>query len=107
MGKFKREFGFCGAGPVGAAGLWVLSLSSTSAGAVPLAFPAEQHLIPLAVGGAFAMPALAALGYVTLCRIGRRLGPVAGVVLGVSLLAVVALAIAAYLQPGLIPFRGS
>ena len=105
-----RGLEFGGARAAWAAGLASLGLSglgATCAGAAPLAFPAEQHLIPLVVGGAFAMPALAALGYVTICRIGRRLGPVASGALGISVLAVVTLAIVGYLQPGLIPFRGS
>ena len=80
----------------------LLGIGASNAAAVPLSFPAEQHLIPVVVGAAFVMPALAALAYATLGRIGRRLGPI-----GVALLAGAALAIAGFMQPSLIPFRGS
>ena len=81
----------------------LLGIGASNAAAVPLSFPAEQHLIPVVVGAAFVMPALAALAYATLGRLGRRLGPIAGV----ALLAGAALAIAGFMQPSLIPFRGS
>ena len=84
----------------GVAGL-MISTSAWSSG--PLVFPGDQNLVPLIVGGAFALPALAALAYVMLARIGRRLGPM----LSAGLLAFAALALVGYLQPGLIPLRGS
>lgn len=75
------------------------SLGATRASAaVPLAFPAEQNLIPSVVGGAFVLPAVLAVAYAMLCRIGREFGSV----IGVCMLAVVVKAIAGLLQPGLL-----
>ena len=95
-----------------AAGFGIAGLS-TAAGAIPTAFPANQTLLPLVVGGAFVLPALAALAYAMLCRLvhrtrNGRLFTKAGVapIGGLALLTVAALIIAGYLQPGLIPFRG-
>lgn len=80
-----------GAGPV----LLALGVAS-SASAVPLAFPADQSMVPVAVGAAFALPALLAGGYALVARIGRALGPVAGALV----LAVMGAALAVYLNPG-------
>ena len=96
-------FEFRGLLVAGLLGTGLLGTGASNAAAVPLSFPAEQHLIPVVVGAAFVMPALAALAYATLGRLGRRLGPIAGV----ALLAGAALAIAGFMQPSLIPFRGS
>lgn len=97
-----RSIELLGAAITGAVLAAALSVASANA-AVPLAFPAEQSLIPLAVGGAFVFPAVLALAYALLCRIGRRLGPIGSV----CMLAVAALALAGLLQAGLIPLRGS
>lgn len=70
-----------------------------AAGAAPLTPPIEQVLIPVAVGAAFALPALLALAYAVLWRFVRRVGPVGGV----CALAVAVLAVVGLLQPGVIP----
>ena len=98
-----RSFELKGAaiGGVMVADLVTLGPGSATA-AVPMAFPAEQSWIPLVVGGAFVFPAVLALSWALLCRIGRRLGPVASV----CMLALAMLAIAGFLQPGFVPLRG-
>ncbi len=95
-----------------AAGFGIAGIA-TAAGASPTAFPANQNLLPLVVGGAFVLPALAALAYATLGQFARRwrsgqYGTIRGIahLTGIAVVAVAALAIAGYLQPGLIPFRG-
>ena len=97
-----RSFELQGAAIAGAIAASVYGAPNANA-AVPLAFPTEQSLLPLVVGGAFVLPAVLALAYAILCRIGRRLGPI----ITVCMLAFAALAIAGLLQPGLIPLRGS
>ena len=92
-----------------AIGLGIAVAATASAEAMQLAFPANQSLVPLVVGGAFVTPALMALAFVMLGRLGRRLRNRRGLgtVAGFAFLAVAALAIVGYLQPGLLSFRGS
>ena len=51
----------------------ILSMAApvTAAASVPLSFPADQSLVPVAVGTAFALPAILALLYVSLGWIAR------------------------------------
>ena len=66
--------------------------------AVPLMFPTDQTLIPLAVAGAFAFPALLAafIGWF------RRLLSEGRLAVGVGVLAVMALAVVGLLNPELL-----
>lgn len=74
----------------------VVAVDPTEA-ALPMAFPTDQRLVPVAVGAAFALPAVLALACATLLRIGRRLGSIGGV----AALAIMSLALAGILQSGL------
>ena len=80
----------------------VLCTAETARAGVP-GFPAEQALVPVMVGAAFALPALVALVWSTAGRIWNRLGPG----LAIGLLVLVALAAIAILQPSLLPRPGS
>lgn len=81
----------------------IVLLGSNVASAGSLGFPTEQALVPVAVGAAFALPALMALAYTLLCRLGRALGPL----VGVSVLALATVAVVGYWQPGLLPLPWS
>jgi hypothetical protein len=85
------------------AGGLLASLAATgAAAAAPLMFPAEQTMVPLAVAAAFALPALIAAVFALLRRTARALGPV----IGIGVLAAAALAVAGYLNPGLLAALG-
>jgi hypothetical protein len=61
----------CGLGArIGAAALVISTLGLATAEA----FPADQAMVPVAVGAAFALPAVAALIYYSMARIIRLLG---------------------------------
>lgn len=90
----QRCFSLC----LGWAGAACVAIGvATQAHAVPLAFPADQSLVPLAVGAAFALPALIAGAIALVMRAGSRLGPVAGTLM----LAAAGVALAGYLYPEL------
>ncbi len=71
---------------------------SGSAAAVPLLLPMEQAFVPIAVAAAFVLPALIAVAFAGLAAMFRRVNPV----LGLGVLAIAALAVVGYLNPGLI-----
>ncbi len=82
----------------------VLSLLSATIGtatqasaAVPLSFPADPKLVPFAVGAAFALPAIIALLFSLLMRLGRRIGALGGI----AVIVLVGLAVSSYLPSGL------
>ena len=96
-----RRHGGGRASPVALARLASIALMGlpAAAGAAPLGLPMEQILIPVAVGAAFALPAILALAYAVLWRFMWRVGPLGGV----CVLAAAVLAIAGLLQPDAIP----
>lgn len=79
---------------VGTTGL----LLAAPAMAVPLVFPTNQTMVPVAVAAAFVLPALFAALYVLVRRILRALGPIGTI----GMLVIVTLALTGYLNPGLI-----
>lgn len=71
-----------------------------AAATVPLVFPTSRGFVPLAVAGAFMLPAVVAAMFVALARFGRVLGPVLGVcVLAITVLALVGLSLTGFLPP--------
>ncbi len=66
--------------------------------AAPLMFPTDQVLVPVAVAGAFVLPALMA----AICAGFGRLWRNSRALLGLAGLAVAGLAVAGYLNPGLL-----
>lgn len=90
----------CRARVVSALGLWVaLAAMAGPAWAGPQLFPADQALVPVAVAGAFAFPALVAALYSGL----RRIAGGIGAVVGLGVMAVLGLALAGFLNPELMP----
>lgn len=102
MRWYRVEGVLKGAGVAGVAGASVLAIIP-AAEAAGLSFPTEQALVPVAVGAAFALPALVALAFFMLSRMGRVIGPI----VGISTVALVVIAVAGYLHPGLLPVPGS
>ncbi len=66
--------------------------------AVPLVFPTDQSLVPVAVAGAFALPAILAALYGVARRFWRGLGAA----IGLGLMAVLGVAVAGYFNPDLL-----
>jgi hypothetical protein len=66
--------------------------------AAPLMFPTDQVLVPVAVAGAFVLPALVAAVFAVVGRLWRS----SRAVLGLAGLAIAGLAVAGYLYPGLL-----
>lgn len=80
----------------------VAGAASAAQASVPQAFPTDQLLVPVAVGAAFALPAIVALGFSMLMRFGRRFGAIGGV----AILVLVAAAIANAWPSGLLRLAG-
>ena len=78
------------------------TLATAANAAVPLAFPADPKLVPLAVGAAFALPAILALGASTLMRLLGGRGPLRAV----FALAVVGILLASGWSLGLLQIAG-
>ncbi|MFM9938374.1 MAG: hypothetical protein ACKVP7_02610 [Hyphomicrobiaceae bacterium] len=67
--------------------------------AVPLMFPADQALVPVAVAGAFALPALLAALFASLRGLLRSVRWM----ISLALIAAVAAAVFGYLNPEILP----
>lgn len=63
-----------------------------------LAFPADEAFVPLAVGAAFALPALVALIYISLERVLRALGRL----VAFGALAALGIVVAEFVRPGMV-----
>jgi len=61
------------------------------------AFPADQAVVPMAVGAAFALPAVAALAYYSIAGVVRLIGRLASL----AAFVLVAVGTVEYLSPGL------
>lgn len=88
-------------GPIGITLLVAASIQAIllrPALAAPLMFPTDQALVPVAVAGAFVLPALVAAVFAGFGRLWRR--PRA--MLGFAGLAIAGVVVAGYLNPGLL-----
>lgn len=81
------------------AGLLVTAVSASAAQPAQMRlFPAEPALVPIAVAAAFVLPAALAAVWVLVRRLLRSVGPVISVCVG----ALLAVAVAGYLNPDLL-----